>query len=129
MINPISDTLIWALYDIVSSTHGGGVEPKAPDVIEKAVFHGNNFCSRDEDIFKIAAFYGSEIIQKKPFYDNNFSTGYLVMELFLYINGYQVLLNDFEVFNTTYKLSTGEIQNDDLESLLQLKSEKIENSH
>lgn len=104
MYKYISEKTLWTIYDIQASTFGGGVEPRSRESLDEIINIGKLESEREVNIFKTAAFYGSEIINKQPFFDNNINTAFVTMEHFLMQNGYRLNTQNLEIVDTMSKV-------------------------
>lgn len=67
----------------------------------------------DADIAELAAAYGYGIARNHPFLDGNKRTAFVVTELFLILNGYELLADDVACVLTMLKVAFGEMSEDD----------------
>lgn len=66
------------------------------------------------DIFSLAAAYGFGITQNHPFADGNKRTGYVVMNLFLALNGAGILASNDDKYKTMLQLASGNMSEEEL---------------
>lgn len=79
----------------------------------------NLFAYGEPNIYKLAASYAYGIAKNHPFIDGNKRTAYVIMELFLLLNGKELIANDDECIKTFLALAAGELSEDDLVKWLQ----------
>ena len=84
---------ILIIYDRIIAQSGGGFGIRDLGALETAVAQPRmSFAGEDlyPTLVDKAAALGHSIIQNHPFVDGNKRTGHAAMELFLYVNGYEI---------------------------------------
>lgn len=82
------DTVI-AIHDANLARHGGLEGLRDGNLLESALARPKNaFAYEQADLFQLAAAYGFGIARNHPFLDANKRTAYMVMRLFLHLNGF-----------------------------------------
>ena len=98
--------------------HGGLPGLRDSDLLESALARPQqrwNF-KPTADAAELAAAYGFGIVKNHPFQDGNKRVGFLVMVVFLGLNGFSFQATQESVVSTIYGLAAGEITEDDLAS-------------
>lgn len=84
---------ILAIYNEVINETGGSEGIRDIGLLESAIARPQSGFAGEEfypDVFSKAAALGHSIIRNHPFVDGNKRTGYMVMRLFLNVNGYDL---------------------------------------
>jgi death-on-curing protein len=99
-----------ALHDEQLLEHGGGRGVRDRGLLESAMARPvNAFAYGEQDLFALAAAYGSGIVRNHPFVDGNKRTGFLASVLFLELNGESFDTDQVDVVETVLKLAAGEL--------------------
>ena len=85
-------------------------------LLESALARPQNIAAYEpeSDIARLAAAYAFGIIKNHPFIDGNKRTGYVVTELFLMKNGYQLKSTPADKYLTFLSLAEGSLPEDEL---------------
>jgi death on curing protein len=75
-------------------------------------------------VFEKAAAIGESIIMNHPFVDGNKRTGYILLELILKTNGYNIFAATDDIYEFVINISTGAKRFDSIVAWLQLNSLK-----
>jgi death-on-curing protein len=96
--------------------HGGDDGVRDMGLLESALARPQNIeaYEPDADMARLAASYGFGIIKNHPFIDGNKRTGYVVTELFLVKNGYQLKAEPADKYLTFLSLAEGNLSEDEL---------------
>jgi death-on-curing protein len=106
----IKESVVLALHEEHLAEHGGATGIRDCGLLESALFRPQNLALYEEpDIAALAAAYGFGIIRNHPFIDGNKRTGFTVTELFLAINGQELVADDPSCVLTTLKLAEGKL--------------------
>ena len=105
-----------AIHQLQLAEHGGGSGIRDVGLLESALARPENIAAYepDADVATLAAAYAFGIIKNHPFIDGNKRTGYVVMETFLVINGYQLTATPQDKYITFLNLAEGTFTEDDL---------------
>ncbi|MBP6004089.1 MAG: type II toxin-antitoxin system death-on-curing family toxin [Pyrinomonadaceae bacterium] len=105
-----------AIHQLQLAEHGGGSGIRDIGLLESALARPENIAAYepDADVATLAAAYAFGIIKNHPFIDGNKRTGYVVMETFLVINGYQLTATPQDKYITFLNLAEGTFTEDDL---------------
>lgn len=120
----------WVREDVVLgyhneqiAEHGGGNGVRDMGLLQSALarpqtaFHYNQVNS----IAKLAACYGFGIAKNHAFIDGNKRTAYVVMRVFLVLNGFDINATKKEKYLTVYDLAQGDLSEEQLAEWLESK--------
>ncbi len=107
----LDPALIRAVHEEQLAEHGGGIGLRDANLLgsalgrpEQLAFYGT------PDVADLAAAYGYGISRNHPFVDGNKRTAFVATELFLALNGFDLLANDVECVMTMLDVAAGEIE-------------------
>ena len=110
----LSRELVLAVHDEQLSEHGGATGIRDEGLLESALARPLNRAGYgDPDIAELGAVYALGIIKNHPFVDGNKRTAYVVLELFLRLNGLRFLVSDADAVIMTLRLAAGDIPEDE----------------
>lgn len=120
MMNWIKMDRLLAIHQRQIAEHGGGDGVRDIGLLESALARPQNIAvyEPEADISRLAASYAFGIINNHPFIDGNKRTGYIVMELYLLKNGFQLIATPADKYITILKLAEGNLTEDDLAAWL-----------
>lgn len=120
MMNWIKMDRVLAIHQRQIAEHGGGDGVRDIGLLESALARPQNIAvyEPEADISRLAASYAFGIINNHPFIDGNKRTGYIVMELYLLKNGFQLIATPADKYITILKLAEGNLTEDDLAAWL-----------
>lgn len=113
----ISAELVEAVHERQIAEHGGGAGIRDRGLLESArtklqqlyACGGNNF-----DVSALAAVYGYGIARNHAFVDGNKRTAYVVMRLFMVLNGWELVVRMPERYTTMLDLAAGHLAEPEL---------------
>ena len=107
MTDPIwvNKAVVLAIHDEQISEHGGAIGIRDLGLLESALDRPINLYTYEEADFALAASYGYAIARNHAFVDGNKRTSAVVTELFLYLNGFELMASDAEIVNTWFALA------------------------
>jgi death-on-curing protein len=115
--------LVLAIHDMQIAEHGGGVGLRDRGLLESALARAINLHSYGEqNIGRLAAAYAFGVARNHPFIDGNKRTVLVCAELFLDLNGYELVADDAGCVAVFVALAAGDLDEDTLAQWL------IENS-
>lgn len=79
-------------------------------------------------LFDKAAAYGFHICRNHPFVDGNKRTAFVLMDVFLQKNGWELQASDEESYGTMIQLALGKLSKDGLSAWLKAHSAKLQAS-
>ncbi len=113
----IIESVVHAIHDEQISEHGGASGTRDLGLLQSALAKPQNLLAYDKpDISELAASYAYGIARNHPFNDGNKRTAFVVMELFLILNGYELLADDQTCVLTMLDLAAGELSEEELAS-------------
>ena len=106
----IERDVIIAVHEMQLAEHGGMAGIRDGGLLESALGRPINLALYGEpDAAALAAAYGYGISRNHPFVDGNKRTGYVAAELFLRLNGYELLANDSDCVITMLGVAAGDV--------------------
>lgn len=110
----LEDTAL-AIHSEQLREHGGGDGVRDAGLLQSALARPENLAVYgDPDVAALAASYAFGIARNHPFIDGNKRTAYVVGELFLALNGYELIASDTDGVLTFMALAAGELSEDQL---------------
>lgn len=111
----IEESVVLALHEEHLAEHGGPVGIRDCGLLESALFRPRNLIGYgDPDLASLAAAYGFGLARNHPFIDGNKRTAFTVMELFLALNGQELIADDPSCIVTILKLADGSLTETEL---------------
>ncbi|MGZ5009314.1 MAG: type II toxin-antitoxin system death-on-curing family toxin [Methylobacter sp.] len=111
----IEESVVLALHEEHLAEHGGPVGIRDRGRLESALFRPQNLVEySDPDLAALAAAYGFGLARNHPFIDGNKRTAFTVMELFLALNGQELIADDPSCIVTILKLAEGSLSETEL---------------
>jgi len=108
---------VWILRRVIIAAHGeqlaehggaGGIRDAG--LLESALARAQNLAAYgDPDVAALAAAYGFGIVRNHPFVDGNKRAALIATELFLVLNGYELVAGDANCVLTVLALAAGEL--------------------
>lgn len=107
--------VVLAIHDEQLAEHGGAQGLRDERVLEAALDRPRNRLLYDNpDMAFLAASYGFGLANNHPFVDGNKRTSFVVTELFLHLNGFQLAMDDAKAVSTWLALAAGHVSEGDL---------------
>jgi death-on-curing protein len=107
--------VVLAIHDEQLAEHGGQAGVRDRGLLESALARPRNqFEYGESSLARLAAAYAFGISRNHPFLDGNKRTSLVVAELFLELNGLELLAGDAACVTTFLSLASGELSEDDL---------------
>jgi len=111
----IDPAVVLAVHDEQLAEHGGQVGVRDHGVLESALARPRNqFAYGEQSVARLAASYAFGICRNLPFLDGNKRTSFVVVELFLALNGLDLEAGDAECVATFFALAAGDIGEEQL---------------
>lgn len=115
------------IHDAAVAEHGGPPEVRDKGLLESALHQPQNlFFYEKPTLFDLAVAYAERIIKNHPFVDGNKRTAYVVMVLFLKLNGYELTANKDERVTKFIELASSKVTANDFATWLRQNTKKIE---
>lgn len=106
----LSQAVVVAVHDSQLAEHGGGAGVRDQNLLESALARPENLAAYGEpDACDLAAAYGFGISRNHAFIDGNKRTGFVAAEMFLLLNGYDLIVDDARCAITMLAVAAGEI--------------------
>jgi death-on-curing protein len=107
----LDPALIHAVHEEQLAEHGGGTGLRDANLLGSALGRPEQLaCYGTPDAADLAAAYGYGISRNHPFVDGNKRTAFVATELFLALNGFDLLANDVECVMTMLDVAVGGIE-------------------
>ncbi len=111
----VKESTAIAIHEEQLMEHGGGHGIRDIGLLQSALARPENLAAYGEpDIYQLAASYAYGIAKNHPFIDGNKRTAFVVMELFLLLNGVELLASDADCVVTFVALAAGELSEEGL---------------
>jgi len=108
--------VVLAIHDEQIDEHGGSAGLRDARLLDGALhrpLHHLSFAD-DPDIAHLAAVLARGLVTNHPFIDGNKRTSFVVAELFIELNGYELIADDAEVVSTWLSLADGDLDEEAL---------------
>jgi len=114
----VLDEVVLALHDEQLATHGGLPGVRDRGTVESALARPRNLaaCEACEDIARLAAAYAYGTARNHGFADGNKRTALVTADLFLMLNGYELVSSPVENVLTILSLADGSLSEAELTS-------------
>ena len=121
-MSPAQKAWVWlnaqvlrAVHEEQLAEHGGGSGVRDEGLFESAINPPLNLAVYgDPDVAALAAAYGFGLARKHPFVDGNKRTAFVAVELFLALNGWDLMADDAQCVLTMLALAAGDLGEDEL---------------
>jgi death-on-curing protein len=114
---------ILAAHDDQLAEHGGGTGIRDQGLLESALARPLNLHAYGEpSLPKLAAAYAFGIAKNHPFIDGNKRTALVAAELFLGLNGHDLLASDAQCVEEFLALAAGEVSEQELAAWISANS-------
>ncbi len=119
----IKESVVLAIHEEQLLAYGGGKGVRDFGLLQSALARPENLSAYGEpDVYEMAASYAFGIAKNHPFIDGNKRTAFVVMELFLMLNGAELVANDAECVTIFIALASGDLFEEGLAAWLRDKS-------
>lgn len=106
----ILESVVHAIHDEQLAEHGGLQGIRDITLLQSALARPQNLVGYgNPDIAELAASYGYGISRNHPFLDGNKRTAFVVVELFLILNSYELIVDDGACVLTMLDVAGGTI--------------------
>ena len=111
----LAPTVMLAVHDEQLAENGGAAGVRDIGLLTSAVDRPRNLAARGEpDAAELAAAYAFGIARNHPFVDGNTRTAFVALELFLLLNGIDLVATDAACVETMLALAAGQTNEADL---------------
>ncbi len=102
--------LILALHEEVIAEHGGHAGVRDDGLLESALARPRQLLAYgDPGLFELAAAYAFGIVRNHPFIDGNKRAGLAAADVFLQLNGFEIVVDEVQAVVVFQDLAAGEI--------------------
>ena len=107
----VTDSVVLAIHEAQLAEHGGIAGTRDDALLSSALARPLNLEAYGEkpDAASLAAAYAFGIARNHPFLDGNKRTAFVVMELFLNLNGWILNADDADCISTMLSLAAGNL--------------------
>jgi death-on-curing protein len=107
----IADSVVLAIHEAQLAEHGGISGVRDAGLLSSALARPHNLEAYGEDVDEtsLAAAYAFGIARNHPFFDGNKRTAFVVMELFLDLNGWILHADDADCITVMESLAAGNL--------------------
>ncbi len=106
----IDPAVVLAVHEEQLSEHGGAAGVRDAGLLESALARPRNLAHDGEpDLCELAAAYAFGLARNHPFIDGNKRSAFVATELFLVLNGWQLVASDADCVLVMLSLASGEI--------------------
>lgn len=117
---------VWIMRSVVIAAHheqlaehGGAAGIRDAGLLDSALARPENLAAYDDpDVASLAAAYGFGIVRNHPFVDGNKRAALIATELFLALNGFDLVVDDAECVLVVLALAAGELKEEELAAWL-----------
>lgn len=107
----IDEAVVWAVHEAQLAEHGGSAGVRDAGLLRSALARPQHLdVYGTPDLADCAAAYGYGIARNHPFIDGNKRTAFVCAELFIELNGAQLVADDTACVTTMLALAAGEIE-------------------
>jgi death on curing protein len=107
----VADSVVLAIHEAQLAEHGGIAGIRDEGLLSSALARPQNVLAYSEspDAAGLAAAYAFGIARNHPFLDGNERTAFVVMELFLSLNGWALEADDSDCISTMESVAAGDL--------------------
>lgn len=107
----VADNVVLAIHEAQLAEHGGIAGIRDEGLLASALARPRNLeaYGDDPDAASLGAAYAFGIARNHPFLDGNKRTAFVVMELFLNLNGWTLNADDGDCITTMMELAAGDL--------------------
>jgi death-on-curing protein len=119
----LSRALISAIHDEQIAEHGGSPGLRDEGLLESALARPRNLAAYGKpDLAALAAAYAFGLARNHPFVDGNKRTAFVAAELFLDLNGHDLVASDEDCVTAMLSLAAGETSEAEFAAWLRARS-------
>ena len=102
--------LVLALHEEMIAEHGGHAGVRDEGLLESALARPRQLLAYgDPGLFELAAAYAFGIVRNHPFIDGNKRAGLAAADVFLQLNGFEIVVHEVQAVVVFLDLAAGEI--------------------
>ena len=124
----VSPEIVPLIHADLINHYGGQPGLRDPKLLDSALAQPKmSFCGKyiHRSIFNKAAAYGFHICRNHPFIDGNKRLAFVLMDIFLQMNGYILSASEEDAYSTMIELASGRFSKEQLSIWLKDNSHKI----
>jgi death-on-curing protein len=122
----ILEPVVHAIHDEQIAEHGGLAGTRDISLLQSALARPEHLFNYEQpDMAELAACYGYGIARNHPFNDGNKRTAFVVTELFLALNGYNLTADDASCVLTMLDVAEGRISEQEFSDWIRAHIRKI----
>ncbi len=114
----ISENVVLAIHEEQIDEHGGRLGIRDTGLLDSALARPRNLAAYapagEPDPAALAAAYAFGVTRNHPFVDGNKRTGFVLLELFLRLNGFELAVDDEQCVTRMLELAAGTLTEQDL---------------
>ena len=112
----VAESVVLAIHEAQLAEHGGIAGIRDEGLLSSAMARPQNLLAYGEspDAADLAAAYAFGIARNHPFLDGNKRTAFVVMELFLILNGWALEADDSDCVSTLESVASWDLREKDL---------------
>ena len=119
----IGDQVLRAVHDEQLSEHGGAAGVRDLGLFESALARPRHLAAYGEpDVSDLAAAYGYGLARNHPFIDGNKRTAFVAVELFLLLNGWELMAPDADCVMVMLALASGDLSETDFAAWIRARA-------
>lgn len=102
---------VLAIHEQVVAEHGGGTGIRDQGLLDSALarpINAAHYGEPEPDVPELAALYAIAVSRNHPFVDGNKRVAYVLLELFLELNGYALPVSNAEAVAMMWSLASGD---------------------
>jgi death-on-curing protein len=109
----LDEDVVLAIHEAQVAEHGGKAGVRDLGLLASGLARPQNAAAYSEvDVPEAAALYAVGIIKNHPFIDGNKRVGAVLLETFVQLHGYELVVTDRELLEVILGLAAGEIAQD-----------------
>ncbi len=127
----VPEELVMIIHSDLLQRYGGTTGLRDHALLQSALAQPKITVGREfvhKSLFDKAAAYGFHLCRNHPFIDGNKRVAFVLMDLFLQRNGWEVVANEEDVYSLMIDLSSGKVSKTQLSSWLKNHSARIPNN-
>ena len=126
-VNFIPDEIVLTIHTDLLQRYGGAAGLRDQNLLESALAQpkvtiGGKYANKT--LFDKAAAYGFHVCMNHPFVDGNKRVAFVLMDVFLQKNGWEIIAQEEETYSMMMSLASGKINKAQLSSWLKEHSSK-----
>jgi len=123
----VIESVVLALHEEHLAEHGGAVGICDRGLLESALFRPRNLVNYgNPDLAALAAAYGFGLVRNHPFVDGNKRTAFMVTELFLALNGQELIADDPSCVIAMLRLAEGSLSETEFADWIRANTKPME---